>query len=178
MRRRCVLEPVKCRYNPTNLRNPWRNLPEKIEAVVGDPVQFGEFVSEQIYYDRPGAYGIALGELDRIFVVAVGDLLALPGGALENDEISEEGLVREFKEETGYGVRILRYVGFAGQYVYASDEQTYYNKLCRFYQVELIGQQEQALDKDHHACWISVDEAIASLKEEAHRWAVTRVKER
>lgn len=60
MRRRCVLEPVKCRYNATNLRNPWRNLSAKIKAVVGDPIRFGESVSEQIYCDRPGAYGIAL----------------------------------------------------------------------------------------------------------------------
>lgn len=142
-----------------------------------DPVQFGEFVSEQVYFDRPGAYGIALGKMGRILVVAVGELLALPGGGLENNETSVEGLVREFKEETGYGVRILRYVGRAGQYVYANDEQTYYNKLCRFYRVELIGQQERTLDNDHCARWISVDKAIASLKEEAHRWAVTRVLE-
>ena len=78
MRRRCVLEPVKCRYNPTSLRNPWRNLSDKIKSVV-----VRRWSPIEVVPNRWTAWRRLLG------------------GGLENDETSEEGLVREFKEETG-----------------------------------------------------------------------------
>ena len=146
--------------------------------MVDGPVQFGELVPGQVYIDRPGAYGIAICKQGSIFVVAVGDLLALPGGGLEKGETSEEGLTREFQEETGYRICILNYLGSAGQYVYAREEQLHFNKLCRFFQVELIGEPRRVLERDHQVRWISVDKAITTLTEEAHRWAVAKVKDR
>lgn len=107
--------------------------------MVKAPVQFGEFLPGQTYVERSGTYGIALGARNTILVVAVGDLLALPGGGLANGETFEDVLQREFKEETGYRVRVLKPLGSAGQYVYARDERMHYNKLCQFFMVELIG---------------------------------------
>ncbi len=146
--------------------------------MVDSLVQFGELVSGQVYVDRPSAYGIARCGQGSILVVAVGNLLALPGGGFQKSETSEEGLAREFQEETGYGVRILNYLGSAGQFVYAREEQIYFNKLCQFFEVELIGEPENAMEEDHQVRWISTDEAGASLTEEAHRWAVAIAEDR
>ena len=134
--------------------------------------QFGDFSPGQVHHERPGAYGIAIGDHGLLLVVTVGDLVALPGGGLEPNETFEEGLLREFREETGYRVGLLECVGQAGQYVYARKEQTHYNKICRFYRVALMGGQERRLESDHHLCWISLDDAARALTEEAHRWAV------
>ena len=142
--------------------------------MVDTPVQFGEFVPGQVYVDRPGAYGIALGMQGTILVVAVGDLLVLPGGGLEKGETFEEVLEREIQEETGYLVRILKSLGSAGQYVYARDERVHFNKLCQFFEVELIGDPSIAMDSDHQVRWMPVRQAAASLTEEAHRWAVAK----
>ena len=60
--------------------------------MVDGPVQFGELVPGQVYIDRPGAYGIAISNQRSVFIVAIGELLALPGGGLEKGETSEEGL--------------------------------------------------------------------------------------
>ena len=146
--------------------------------MVAYPVQFGERVQGHVYIDRPGAYGIALSMQRNILVVAVENLLALPGGGIEKGETSEEGLAWEFQEETGYRVEILNYLGSAGQYVYAREEQIHFNKLCEFYEVELIGEPVDAMDSGHQVRLISVDQAIASLTEKAHRWAVARARDR
>ena len=53
-----------------------------------------------------------------------------------------------------------------------------FNKLCEFYEVELIGEPVDAMDSGHQVRLISVDQAIASLTEEAHRWAVARARDR
>lgn len=146
--------------------------------MVDGPVQFGELVPGRVYIDRPGVYGIAICKQGSILVVAVGGLLALPGGGLEKGETSEECLTREFQEETGYRIRISNYLGSAGQYVYAREEQIHFNKRCRFFQVELIGEPRLVLERDHQVRWISVDKALSALTEEAHRWAVAKVNDR
>ena len=107
--------------------------------------------------------------------MAVGDLLALPGGGLEEGETIEEGLKREFREETGYLVRVLEHIGSAGQYVYAREEQVCFNKLCHFFEVELVGGPGVAVDSDHQIHWISSENAADFLTEEAHRWAVAKI---
>ena len=139
------------------------------------PVQFGKRDPDKTYIDRPGAYGIALEGERTLLVVAVDDLLALPGGGLLPGETFEDGLKREFREETGFPIRILRPLGAAGQYVYARDEGLHFNKLCHFFQVQLIGDRGVAKDKDHEPVWMAIEQAAATLTEEAHRWAVSKV---
>ena len=137
------------------------------------PLQFGQRIAGIRYQDRPGAYGLALGT-NGLLVVSVGELFALPGGGLEADESFEEALVREYREETGYQVRIRTDLGIAHQYVHSANEQAYYNKICRFYRVELVGARQSAEDKDHAVHLLPVGDALGKLSEEAHRWAVTQ----
>ena len=113
--------------------------------MVAYPVQFGERVQGHVYIDRPGAYGIALSMQRNILVVAVENLLAFPGGGIEKGETSEEGLAWEFQEETGYRVEILNYLVVAVENLLALP----FNKLCEFYEVELIGEPVDAMDSGH-----------------------------
>ena len=110
----------------------------------------------------------------RVLVVAMGALLALPGGGLEQGETSEDGLKREFREETGYDIHILAELGLAGQYVYARQERTYYNKLCRFYRVALTARPGRETEDGHLPHWLPLEAAASQLTEEAHRWALRR----
>ncbi len=137
--------------------------------------QFGLAVSGALYVDRPGAYGIAFNGEGSILVVTVDETYTLPGGGLEPSETPEEGLMREFLEETGYRIRILRPLGTARQYVFAQAERIYFNKLCHFFQVALIGDRGAVQETDHHAQWLHCDQAVDALKEEAHGWAVAKL---
>jgi ADP-ribose pyrophosphatase YjhB (NUDIX family) len=60
------------------------------------------------YDTRLGAYGVVVDDRDRVLLARwnapSGDMWILPGGGVEFDESPEEGLVREFEEETGYDV--------------------------------------------------------------------------
>ena len=136
--------------------------------------QFGLPVSGALYVDRPGAYGIAVNGEGSILAVTVEGTYALPGGGLEPSETPEEGLMREFLEETGYRIRILQPLGTARQYVFAQAEQIYFNKLCHFFQVALIGHRGPVSETDHLPQWLHCDQAADALEEEAHGWAVAK----
>ncbi|MFZ7087163.1 NUDIX hydrolase [Curtobacterium sp. RRHDQ10] len=60
------------------------------------------------YDTRLGAYGVVVDEHDRVLLARwnapSGDMWILPGGGVEFGETPEDGLVREFEEETGYDV--------------------------------------------------------------------------
>ncbi len=137
--------------------------------------QFGLAVSGALYVDRPGAYGIAVNGEGSILAVTLEGTYALPGGGLEPSETPEEGLMREFLEETGYRIRILRPLSTARQYVFARAEQIYFNKLCQFFQVALIGDRGPVSETDHHGQWLQCDQVADAFQEEAHGWAVAKL---
>lgn len=60
------------------------------------------------YDTRLGAYGVVVDDQDRVLLARwnapSGDMWILPGGGVEFGESPEDGLVREFEEETGYDV--------------------------------------------------------------------------
>lgn len=60
------------------------------------------------YDTRLGAYGVVVDGEDRVLLARwnapSGDMWILPGGGVEFSESPEDGLVREFEEETGYDV--------------------------------------------------------------------------
>lgn len=60
-----------------------------------------------------------------------------PGGALEEDETLEEGLIREMEEETGYMVDVVDHLL---QVVYEEDGVTHHNEI---YLCQVIGQGQE-----------------------------------
>ncbi len=133
------------------------------------PRQFGTPSAGTTYAKRPGAYAVAVIE-GRVLVVETPMGWFLPGGGVMENETPEETLRREVDEETGYGIVALRRLGSARQIVGGRI-----NKFETFFIVDLTGQDvaQPEPEPDHRPRWVSVEEAILGLREEAQVWALT-----
>lgn len=126
------------------------------------------------YRLRPGAYAVIYNRQGEICLVRVPSGYALPGGGIEKEENREEALLREVYEETGFGVRLVAYLGSAFQYK-LSDTEGYVQKQCFYYACAFRTQERKPVEKDHFPEWLAPGEALARLlqvKEDAHHWAV------
>ncbi len=140
--------------------------------------QFGRPWPGREHKPRPGAYGVVFDAEGRLLVVEEFQRLYLPGGGLDPGETPEQALHREFEEETGYTVVIERAIGEAREYV--ADETpgvtAAFNKHCHLYAVRLTGGTGVPTIDTNKPSWVTVDEALAGLSNEAHRWAVRLVR--
>ena len=107
---------------------------------------------------RPAAYGIALRE-GRVLVARsrFSGRWEFPGGAVQPWERLEEGLAREYEEETGLPVRVGPCVGFDQGFV--AFFQHPFNSIRFFYRVEpgkgeLLPQAEEVVE----VRWVPVEE--------------------
>jgi len=139
--------------------------------------QFGRADPGVDYADRPAAFGVV--EQDgRIACVRVTtrkghSWLDLPGGALDPGEDEAEALVREFGEETGLEIEAGEVFARAAQRFRLSAGQPVNNR-CAFFTAEVRGYDPTAkCEDDHELVWTHPHEALASLRHEAHAWAVT-----
>ena len=136
--------------------------------------QFGTLVSGQEYVLRPGGYAVMRNGAGEIAVVLTPQGVFLPGGAQHPGESPESALVREVVEECSRVVRVVECIGIADEFVFAEDEQMYFRKRCTFFDVRVEGSAETpATEPDHQLAWLSLPEALAQLRHESHRWAVT-----
>ncbi len=122
---------------------------------------------------RPGAYGLALVG-GSLLVVTAPDGQFLPGGGLDPGEAPEDGLRREFREETGYRVTAAEPLGRAEQVIPSGSPGVFVVKDCRFYVVD-VEHRGDPEEEDHHPRWLPVDDAIGWLAEPASAWAVRLV---
>lgn len=102
---------------------------------------------EKEVLDRISVYGIAmLG--NKIFLVnpTWKDELELPGGGIQSEKI-QEGLKREFLEETGFPIIIVNEtpIKTATALFYADDINTFFNSKLLFYLVEINGERDPSL---------------------------------
>jgi 8-oxo-dGTP pyrophosphatase MutT (NUDIX family) len=97
----------------------------------------------------------------------------LPGGGQEHGEPPEKAAVRETREECGYDIVIRDRLGIADELVFAADESVYYHKRCTFFLAEL-GEKVGAGEQDHQVVWLSPPEALAKLRPESQRWALSK----
>jgi len=136
--------------------------------------QFGRPLPGRDHKPRPGAYAIVLNALRELLVVEEDGRLYLPGGGLDPGESPEQALHREFLEETGYRVVIDRCLGQANEYVADETPNTAFNKHCLFFAVTLAGGSGVPAIATNHPRWVPVPEALSTLSNAAHRWAVRR----
>jgi 8-oxo-dGTP diphosphatase len=139
-------------------------------------LQFGARIGEQVYSDRPAAFGVVLRD-GRIAVVQVtrpGEqpYYDLPGGGIDPGETPQAAVVREFGEETGLVVRAGRLLGRVDQHMVKSDGHPANNR-STLMEAELAGEAvELKIEADHDLVWLEPLEAIARLRHESHAWAV------
>ncbi len=133
--------------------------------------QFGKQIEGREPRERRGAYGIAISE-GRLLVVEYKRRLYLPGGALTETETPEQALRREVLEETGYEVARAAPLAQAGQYV--DSEEGYFNKLCAFFAIETGERVRNYYSPGHSPEWVTIDDAVPGIAEDASAWAVQR----
>ena len=134
--------------------------------------QFGKRTPGKYYHPRPGAYGVVVNDKGEIGAVCKNDEYFLPGGGIIEGELREEALIREFREETGWKIRIIREIGRANDYVYSAARDEYFNKLGIFYLTEL---RETPAGRRADAVWVTCDQFRKGAFHESHIWAVERL---
>lgn len=125
-------------------------------------ITFGKKEDNQNYIPRVGAYGIAVKD-NLVSVISVRDFHFLVGGGLENNENIEACLKREFLEEIGYEVKIIKHIGSFREYHKTLTTGEYYELLPEVYLVELQSKVCEGIEPDHELVWMSKADAKASL---------------
>jgi 8-oxo-dGTP diphosphatase len=138
-------------------------------------LQFGVARPDHIYAPRPTAFGLLVRE-GRLACVRIDrgkdSYLDLPGGARDGKETEAEAVVREFREETGLRVAADLRLTEAAQFVDKSDGRTV-NNTGGFWTLRLLDPTPSGkIEDDHALVWLDPAEALASLRHEAHAWAV------
>ena len=77
------------------------------------------------YDTRLAAYAVIVDDRDQVLLAlwneAQQPLWTMPGGGVELEESVEQGAVREVREETGYGVELVRLLGVDSHVVGVAD---------------------------------------------------------
>src|SRR5262249_28261173 len=125
------------------------------------------------YVLRPGGYAVIFGAAGEVALVSTPSGLALPGGGQNPGEPPEDAAIRESREECGLQIALVHAVGVADELVFAADEGTHYRKRCTFFIAEVVGR-TGAGEPDHELVWLPLPEAVAALRHESQRWAVSQ----
>lgn len=144
-------------------------------------LQFGTAQPGLDHAIRPTAFGLVLRD-GKLACVRVdrgeGSYHDLPGGAVDGDETEEQALVREFVEETGMSVRPLIRIAEAAQFFRKSDGAPI-NNVGGFWIAEMLSLDPAAkVEDDHQLVWLSPEDALRSLRHDAHSWAVATLMRR
>lgn len=134
--------------------------------------QFGTPDPNLIYKPRTAGYGI-LARDGLIACVRIGyDNYSydFPGGAADGDETPAQAVVREFGEETGLVVEVVRPVADLMHYIIHEDG-TPYNNHSHIFEVRQTGI-DPALkcEADHELVWLNPLQVITRLKHEGYAW--------
>jgi 8-oxo-dGTP diphosphatase len=136
--------------------------------------QFGEKVPGARYVERPAAHAVVFDRSGKVAAVGNRGKFYLPGGGLEAGESMMEALHREMAEETGWTIIASDPPVRASEYVFAQDEETYFQKIGHFFVAEVVGTNGEKSDADHSVHWLTPDEFKSGAAHESHVWAVAQ----
>ena len=126
---------------------------------------------------RPSAYALVRNTRGEWALVRTPQGCFLPGGGMEPEETPQQTVKRESREECGFVLDPGPVAARAIQFVYSTEEEEYFEKVCEFVEAELIALVEPSED-DHELLWLDLDQALKFLSHESHRWALACVRGR
>lgn len=95
---------------------------------------------------------------------------ALPGGYIDFDETAEEACIREFREETGIHVAVVKLVG-----LFSAPSRHRHQNISAAYLVEKISGKKQAGDDALEVVWFKLDNLPKKLAFD-HREIIENIK--
>jgi len=122
-------------------------------------------VPKEKFFFRPSVYGVILKN-NQILLLSnkSNGKYWFPGGGVEIGEKIEDALKREFKEETGLEVRIIKPLLFKENFFYYKLEDAAYHALIWFFECEQVSDKELVSDdlvddtESEKPRWISIDD--------------------
>jgi 8-oxo-dGTP diphosphatase len=122
---------------------------------------FGDIVEipKEKFFFRPSVYGFLIQENKILTLTGKSDKkLWFPGGGVEVGEKMDEALKREFKEETGFDVKIKDMILFKENFFYYQPLDEAYHAYLFFFSCELEGGE------------LLPDDKVDDLEAEKPRW--------
>jgi 8-oxo-dGTP diphosphatase len=135
---------------------------------------FGVQIAGCTYVHRPSAYALVRNPAGDWAVVRTPFGCYLPGGGMHEGESPQQTVEREAREECGFVLETRSPLASAIEYVYSVEEEEYFAKECHFLEAAIMGTVPPEED-DHELLWLSLDQAVACLLHESHRWVLERV---
>ncbi len=136
---------------------------------------FGEPVDGLDYQERVGCYAVIVRD-GKVAAVKSKGAIFLPGGGLESNETMEECLNREMLEETGYELKVERFIGKASRYFLLSKEEPILG-IGYFYLASLGERVQEPTDIDHQLVWVDFTEIDRVFFHSHQVWAIKQVLE-
>ncbi len=133
--------------------------------------KFGRHIKGAQYTKRTGAYGLVV-EDGKIALIKVPQGYFLPGGGVEEGEIPEQALEREFLEELGWTIQITDRIGQAQQFYYSDFLKKYLVNTGYFFIAHKTGVVERELEDDHVLEWLDLADAAQKLFHSHQAWSV------
>lgn len=121
---------------------------------------FGIRKPERDVVQRTGVYGIVTDSQNRVLIVKNKLGYFLPGGGVQGNETHEEALRREFLEETGYNIEIVRELETVAWYIDTPIE--YFLQVFNtgiFYEVKLKERLSYEIEADHEIMFVEGERA-------------------
>ena len=123
------------------------------------------------YVERQGAYGAILqgGKVLLTRQMEPVPEVQLPGGGIDPDEGPLQALKRETLEETGWTVRVLRFLAAYRRFTYMPEYDQWARKTHRVYLCRPLRRTGPPQEEGHTALWIPANSAVPMLASSGDR---------